>query len=101
MKLMVLSVLAGAVVFGQGDASWTSYGKNSLGWRYSELDQINTQTVSKLEWVFSKLSAISGLPGARKASSGPHPPVAKLCVVRTKSKPFFAARQCISLPSTM
>jgi alcohol dehydrogenase (cytochrome c) len=33
---------------------WTSYGKNDLGWRYSELDQINTNTVSRLtpQWMY-------------------------------------------------
>jgi hypothetical protein len=50
--------------------------------------------VSKLEWVLVRLSPISPLPGSRKSSSGPQPPVAKLCVVRTKSKPFCAARRC-------
>jgi alcohol dehydrogenase (cytochrome c) len=55
MKLLVLSVLAGGIALAQNDAgSWTTYGKNSLGWRYSELDQINTKTVSKLaaQWMY-------------------------------------------------
>jgi len=55
MKLLVLSVLAGAIALAQNDpGSWTTYGKNSLGWRYSELDQINTNTVSKLaaQWMY-------------------------------------------------
>src|ERR1700682_2074801 len=55
MKLLVLGVLTGAIVLAQNDpGSWTTYGKNSLGWRYSELDQINTKTVSKLtaQWMY-------------------------------------------------
>jgi alcohol dehydrogenase (cytochrome c) len=33
---------------------WTSYGKNEAGWRYSELDQINTKTVARLtpQWMY-------------------------------------------------
>src|SRR5216684_4464721 len=55
MKLLVLGVLVCALALAQNDpGSWTTYGKNSLGWRYSELDQINTKTVSKLaaQWMY-------------------------------------------------
>ena len=55
MKLLVLNVLAGAIALAQNDpGTWTTYGKNSLGWRYSELDQINTKNVSKLaaQWMY-------------------------------------------------
>ena len=55
MKLLLLFALAGSIALAQEDpGSWTSYGKNSLGWRYSELDQINTKTVSKLaaQWMY-------------------------------------------------
>src|SRR5258708_36840648 len=55
MKLLVLSVLVCANALAQNDpGSWTTYGKNTLGWRYSELDQINTKTVSKLaaRWMY-------------------------------------------------
>src|SRR5258708_9564779 len=55
MKLLLLSALAGALALAQNDpGSWTTYGKNSLGWRYSELDQINVRNVSKLvpQWMF-------------------------------------------------
>jgi alcohol dehydrogenase (cytochrome c) len=33
---------------------WTSYGKNPAGWRYSELDQINTKTIARLtpQWMY-------------------------------------------------
>jgi alcohol dehydrogenase (cytochrome c) len=49
MKLFL--VFAGTLAFAQ---DWTSYGKNDLGWRYSELDQINTQTVARLapQWMY-------------------------------------------------
>ena len=35
-------------------ATWLMYGKNYLGWRYSELRQINTTTVKQLtpQWIF-------------------------------------------------
>ena len=29
-------------------ATWLTYGKNYLGWRYSELAEINTRTISRL-----------------------------------------------------
>lgn len=48
MKLLIL--FTGALALAQ---DWTSYGKNELGWRYSELDQINTRTVARLtpQWM--------------------------------------------------
>src|SRR5882757_1219995 len=55
MKLLLLGLLAGVVALAQNDpGSWTTYGKNSLGWRYSELDQINSGNVSKLaaQWIY-------------------------------------------------
>ncbi|MDE0435090.1 MAG: PQQ-dependent dehydrogenase, methanol/ethanol family [Bryobacterales bacterium] len=45
----------------QGDAeSWLTYGRNYSGWRYSELDEINTRTVKRLapSWVFQ--TGVSG-----------------------------------------
>src|SRR5712675_1368792 len=60
MKLLALSILAFAISSAQSDSDvWTSYGKNSLGWRYSELDQINTSTVSKLaaQWMYQTNAA--------------------------------------------
>ncbi|MCI0625237.1 MAG: PQQ-dependent dehydrogenase, methanol/ethanol family [Acidobacteria bacterium] len=35
-------------------ASWLMYGRNYAGWRYSELDRINTSNVGRLtpEWIF-------------------------------------------------
>lgn len=50
-----MCIVAGVVAFAQSDpGTWTTYGKNSLGWRYSELNQINTQNVSRLaaEWMY-------------------------------------------------
>src|SRR5579871_1492562 len=34
--------------------TWTAYGKNSYGWRYSDLKQINTSNVTQLapKWMF-------------------------------------------------
>ena len=52
MRPVAVVMLAGAVAIAQ---DWTSYGKNELGWRYSELDQINPQNVKQLQlaWVFA------------------------------------------------
>ena len=45
----------------QGDSeSWLMYGRNYSGWRYSELDEINTSTVKRLApaWIFQ--TGVSG-----------------------------------------
>jgi alcohol dehydrogenase (cytochrome c) len=49
MKAWIM--LTGAIAIAQ---DWTSYGNNALGWRYSELDQINTKTVARLtpQWIY-------------------------------------------------
>ena len=55
MKLLGCGVLAAMICHAQIDpGSWMSYGKNSLGWRYSELDQINAKNVSRLasQWMY-------------------------------------------------
>ena len=48
------------------DANWMMYGKNYLGWRYSELRQINTTTVTQLtpQWIFQTgtLGKVEGTP---------------------------------------
>ena len=43
MRLAI--ILIGSIAIAQ---DWTSYGNNPLGWRYSELDQINTKNVARL-----------------------------------------------------
>jgi alcohol dehydrogenase (cytochrome c) len=56
--LLVVAVALGAA---DDDAStWLTYGKNNLGWRFSENRQINTANVSQLtpQWVFQ-----TGVPG--------------------------------------
>ncbi len=55
MKLFTLGVLATTMTLAQNDpGTWTSYGKNLLGWRYSELDQINASNASGLaaQWMY-------------------------------------------------
>jgi alcohol dehydrogenase (cytochrome c) len=54
MKGIALGFLTCAMALAQNDGNWSSYGKNSFGWRYSELDQINTKNVSKLtaQWMY-------------------------------------------------
>ena len=50
--LINLTSLTSLTAIAQSD--WTTYGKNTQGWRYSELDQINTKTVGSLtpEWMY-------------------------------------------------
>ena len=55
MKLALVCLLGGVIASAQNDpGTWTAYGKNSLGWRYSQLDQINAENVSKLsaQWMY-------------------------------------------------
>ena len=49
MKMLLLLVCTAALA-----QDWTSYGKNAFGWRYSELDQIDTSTVARLtpQWMY-------------------------------------------------
>lgn len=49
MRAMIMFTCAIAIA-----QDWTSYGNNALGWRYSELDQINTKTVARLtpQWMY-------------------------------------------------
>ncbi len=49
--MRVLLLLTAAVGLAQ---DWTSYGKNAAGWRYSELDQINTSNIKTLapQWMY-------------------------------------------------
>ncbi len=48
------------------EANWLMYGKNYMGWRYSELRQINTTTVKDLspQWIFQSgaLGKTEGTP---------------------------------------
>ncbi len=65
MKIVIVVLYAG-VAFAQSDpGTWTSYGKNSLGWRFSELEQINTQTVNRLapQWMYQ-----TGVPGKNETT---------------------------------
>jgi alcohol dehydrogenase (cytochrome c) len=53
-------------LYAQGDrGSWTTYGQNYAGWRYSELDRIDTRNVADLrpEWIFQ-----SGVGGKFEAT---------------------------------
>ena len=57
--LMLLALVMPLAVHAQQagrapDTGWTRYGKNPLGWRHSELAQINTENVSRLapRWIF-------------------------------------------------
>ena len=66
MKVAVMTVLIGVLAPAQNDpGAWTSYGKNSFGWRYSELAQINTSTVSRLspQWMYQ-----TGVPGKNETT---------------------------------
>jgi alcohol dehydrogenase (cytochrome c) len=55
MKLLAIGLLSTAMALAQtGTGAWTSYGNNSFGWRYSELDQINASNVARLapQWIY-------------------------------------------------
>ena len=69
---MVLAASAAATVTEQqlreaqiDSSTWLTYGKNYLGWRYSELTEINTRTVSRLapRWIYQ-----SGFVGANETT---------------------------------
>jgi alcohol dehydrogenase (cytochrome c) len=66
MKIILFSVAAMSLVLAQDDpGTWTSYGKNSLGWRFSDLKQIDTNTVIRLvpQWVYQ-----TGVPGKNETT---------------------------------
>jgi alcohol dehydrogenase (cytochrome c) len=55
--VLATAILAGGagLVFAQANSGdWRSYGQNSLGWRYSQLAQIDTRNVSRLStaWIY-------------------------------------------------
>ena len=55
MKWILWAACIAAAVQAQNDpATWTTYGKNTLGWRYSELSQIDTSNVARItpQWIF-------------------------------------------------
>jgi alcohol dehydrogenase (cytochrome c) len=66
MKKALLGLMMGAAALAQTNpGDWTSYGKNSFGWRYSELDQINTKNVSRLapQWMYQ-----TNMPGKNETT---------------------------------
>jgi alcohol dehydrogenase (cytochrome c) len=66
VKWIICSLLFLASSAAQDDAgSWKTYGKNSFGWRYSELSQINTSNVARMtpQWIFQ-----TGVPGNSETS---------------------------------
>ncbi len=55
VRVAPFALLCSAAALAQtGTGAWTSYGKNSFGWRYSELDQINASNVARLapQWMY-------------------------------------------------
>jgi alcohol dehydrogenase (cytochrome c) len=62
MRAIALLWLAPALVAQTNPAEWRTYGQNSLGWRYSDLKQIDARNVSRLtpRWIFQTgVAAIS------------------------------------------
>jgi alcohol dehydrogenase (cytochrome c) len=53
------------LVSAEGDTEWLSYSGNAAGWRYSELADINTNTVARLtpRWIFQ-----TGVPGNQETT---------------------------------
>jgi alcohol dehydrogenase (cytochrome c) len=60
LLFLFAAALAAAELNEKDPNTWTAYGKNSYGWRYSELRQINTSNVAQLvpKWIFQ--SDVSG-----------------------------------------
>ena len=51
---LLASALVAAVGAQSNSGTWRTYGQNSLGWRYSELTEIDTRSVARLapRWIF-------------------------------------------------
>ncbi len=61
MRALAISLLIASAAFGQSSRDeWRSYGKNYSGWRYSELNEINTANIAQLrpQWIFQ--SGVNG-----------------------------------------
>src|SRR5260370_25271223 len=58
--IMTLLAIAPALWAQSGAGEWKTYGQNSLGWRYSDLAQIDTRSGARLapQWIFQ--SGIAG-----------------------------------------
>ena len=59
--IFLMTAALGAAELNEKDPNtWTAYGKNSYGWRYSDLRQINASNVAQLvpKWIFQ--SDVSG-----------------------------------------
>jgi alcohol dehydrogenase (cytochrome c) len=55
VKRLSLTLLLPAALLAQsGSADWKTYGQNTQGWRYSELNEIDTASVARLapRWIF-------------------------------------------------
>jgi alcohol dehydrogenase (cytochrome c) len=61
MKLLITLIFV-AIALAQ---DWTSYGNNALGWRSSDLDQINTKNVARLtpQWIYQ-----TNIPGKNETT---------------------------------
>lgn len=61
IALPVIVALVGLAEAQTNPGDWRSYGLNSLGWRYSELTQIDTRNVSRLSpaWIYQSSRAAS------------------------------------------
>src|SRR5260370_5980678 len=59
-RLSLTLLLPVALLAQSGAGDWKTYGQNTLGWRYSELNQIDTKSVARLapRWIFQ--SGMSG-----------------------------------------
>jgi alcohol dehydrogenase (cytochrome c) len=52
--ILGLIILPVALLAQDGSTSWTTYAKNTRGWRYSDLAQINTSNITRItpQWIF-------------------------------------------------
>ncbi|MGH7489769.1 MAG: PQQ-dependent dehydrogenase, methanol/ethanol family, partial [bacterium] len=65
MRLTAAIVFVAAIAASGQDVGWTSYGLNAAGWRFSELNQIDTANVMRLapQWIFQ-----SRVPGGMETT---------------------------------
>src|SRR5437763_13589019 len=54
MKIVLLWLAVTTALLAGDEASWTTYGKNYSGWRYSESTKIDAKNVKRLApaWIF-------------------------------------------------
>src|SRR4051794_32925576 len=65
MTRQLVLLLISAFLLHAGETEWLTYNGNAAGWRYSELNQINTTNIARLSprWIFQ-----TNVPGNQETS---------------------------------